>query len=109
VVSALCLVHQRFSTNTFPTWQLAHPFRYIAHNGEINTLRGNVNWMHARQSVLASPLFGDDMKKLFPIIQPGGSDSAPSITPLELLVLSGRGLPHAMAMLIPEAWAATRT
>ena len=71
MVSALCLVHQRFSTNTFPTWQLAHPFRYIAHNGEINTLRGNVNWMHARQSILASPLFGDDIKKLFPIIQPG--------------------------------------
>ena len=63
MVSALCLVHQRFSTNTFPTWQLAHPFRYIAHNGEINTLKGNVNWMHARQSVLASPLFGDDMQE----------------------------------------------
>jgi glutamate synthase (NADPH/NADH) large chain len=76
VVSALCLVHQRFSTNTFPSWQLAHPFRYIAHNGEINTLKGNVNWMHARQSILESPLFGDDLKKLFPIIQPGGSDSA---------------------------------
>ena len=76
VMSALCLVHQRFSTNTFPTWQLAHPFRYIAHNGEINTVRGNVNWMHARQSILASPLFGDDIKKLFPVIQPGGSDSA---------------------------------
>ena len=80
VISALCLVHQRFSTNTFPTWQLAHPYRYVAHNGEINTVRGNVNWMHARQSVLASPLFGDDIKKLFPIIQPGGSDSAASIT-----------------------------
>jgi glutamate synthase (NADPH) large chain len=105
VVSALCLVHQRFSTNTFPTWQLAHPYRYIAHNGEINTVRGNVNWMHARQSVLASPLFGDDIKKLFPIIQPGGSDSAAFDNALELLVLSGRGLPHAMAMLIPEAWA----
>src|ERR1039458_3087946 len=104
VVSALCLVHQRFSTNTFPTWQLAHPYRYIAHNGEINTVRGNVNWMHARQSVLASPLFGDDIKKLFPIIQPGGSDSAAFDNALELLVLSGRGLPHAMAMLIPEAW-----
>ena len=76
VMSALCLVHQRFSTNTFPTWQLAHPYRYVAHNGEINTVRGNVNWMHARQIVLASPLFGDDIKKLFPIIQPGGSDSA---------------------------------
>jgi glutamate synthase (NADPH/NADH) large chain len=104
VVSALCLVHQRFSTNTFPTWQLAHPYRYVAHNGEINTLRGNVNWMHARQSVLASPLFGDDIKKLFPIIQPGGSDSASFDNALELLVQSGRWLPHAMAMLIPEAW-----
>jgi glutamate synthase (NADPH/NADH) large chain len=104
LVSALCLVHQRFSTNTFPTWQLAHPYRYIAHNGEINTVRGNVNWMHARQSVLASPLFGDDIKKLFPIIQPGGSDSAAFDNALELLLLSGRALPHAMAMLIPEAW-----
>jgi glutamate synthase domain-containing protein 2/glutamate synthase domain-containing protein 1/glutamate synthase domain-containing protein 3 len=104
VVSALCLVHQRFSTNTFPTWQLAHPYRYIAHNGEINTLRGNVNWMHARQSVLSSPLFAEDMKKLFPIIQPGGSDSAAFDNAMELLVMSGRSLPHAMAMLIPEAW-----
>ncbi len=104
VISALCLVHQRFSTNTFPTWQLAHPFRYVAHNGEINTLRGNVNWMHARQSVLQSPVFGDDIKKLFPIIQPGGSDSAAFDNALELLVLSGRSLAHAMAMLIPEAW-----
>jgi glutamate synthase domain-containing protein 2/glutamate synthase domain-containing protein 1/glutamate synthase domain-containing protein 3 len=106
VMSALCLVHQRFSTNTFPTWQLAHPFRYIAHNGEINTLRGNVNWMHARQSILASPLFGDDIKKLFPIIQPGGSDSAAFDNALELLYLSGRSMAHSMAMLIPEAWAA---
>ena len=105
VISALCLVHQRFSTNTFPTWQLAHPYRFIAHNGEINTLRGNVNWMHARQSVFASPLFGEDMKKLFPIIQPGGSDSASFDNALELLVMAGRSLPHAMAMLIPEAWA----
>jgi glutamate synthase domain-containing protein 2/glutamate synthase domain-containing protein 1/glutamate synthase domain-containing protein 3 len=105
VVSALCLVHQRFSTNTFPTWQLAHPYRYVAHNGEINTLRGNVNWMHARQSVLASPLFGDDIKKLFPIIQPGGSDSANFDNAFELLLMAGRSLPHAMAMLIPEAWA----
>jgi glutamate synthase (NADPH/NADH) large chain len=104
VVSALCLVHQRFSTNTFPSWRLAHPYRYIAHNGEINTLRGNVNWMHARQSVLASPLFGDDIKKLFPVIEPGGSDSAAFDNALELLVMSGRSLPHAMAMLIPEAW-----
>jgi glutamate synthase domain-containing protein 2/glutamate synthase domain-containing protein 1/glutamate synthase domain-containing protein 3 len=105
VVSALCLVHQRFSTNTFPTWQLAHPYRYVAHNGEINTLRGNVNWMHARQSVLASPLFGDGIKKLFPIIQPGGSDSANFDNALELLLMAGSSLPHAVAMLIPEAWA----
>src|SRR5580698_6733695 len=104
LMSALCLVHQRFSTNTFPTWQLAHPFRFVAHNGEINTLRGNVNWMHARQSILESPLFGDDLKKLFPIIQPGGSDSAAFDNALELLVQSGRSLPHAVAMLIPEAW-----
>jgi glutamate synthase domain-containing protein 2/glutamate synthase domain-containing protein 3 len=97
-------VHQRFSTNTFPTWQLAHPYRFIAHNGEINTLRGNVNWMHARQSVLESPLFGADIKKLFPIIAPGGSDSASFDNALELLVMAGRGISHAMAMLIPEAW-----
>jgi glutamate synthase (NADPH/NADH) large chain len=104
VVSALCLVHQRFSTNTFPSWQRAHPYRYIAHNGEINTVRGNVNWMHARQSLLASPLFGDDLKKVFPIIEPEGSDSANFDNALELLLQAGRSLPHAMAMLIPEAW-----
>ena len=103
-VSALCLVHQRFSTNTFPSWQRAHPYRYVAHNGEINTLRGNVNWMHARQSLLQSPLFGDDMKKLFPIIAPDGSDSANFDNAVELLLQSGRSLPHVMAMLIPEAW-----
>jgi glutamate synthase domain-containing protein 1 len=73
VMSALCLVHQRFSTNTFPSWNLAHPYRYVCHNGEINTVKGNVNWMHARQSVLGSPHFGDNLKKMFPIIQPGGS------------------------------------
>ncbi len=105
LTSALCLVHQRFSTNTFPSWQRAHPYRYIAHNGEINTLRGNVNWMHARQSLLASPLFGDDIEKLLPIIEADGSDSANFDNVLELLVQSGRSLPHAMAMLIPEAWA----
>src|SRR6266567_4769032 len=104
LTSALCLVHQRFSTNTFPTWQLAHPFRYIAHNGEINTLKGNVNWMHARESILASPLFGADLKKLFPIIAPGGSDSANFDNAVELLFQAGRPMPHAMAMLIPEAW-----
>jgi glutamate synthase (NADPH/NADH) large chain len=104
VMSALCLVHQRFSTNTFPTWHLAHPYRYICHNGEINTLRGNINWMHARQSVLASPLFGDDIKKLMPIITPGGSDSAMLDNAVELLALAGRSLPHVLSMLIPEAW-----
>ena len=105
VMSALCLVHQRFSTNTFPSWQLAHPYHYVAHNGEINTLKGNVNWMHARQSVLESPLFGDDLKKVFPVIAPGGSDSANFDNAVELLFQAGRSLPHVMAMLIPEAWA----
>src|SRR5271155_1511575 len=104
VVSALCLVHQRFSTNTFPSWQRAHPYRYVAHNGEINTLRGNVNWMQARQSLLESPLFGEDIKKLHPIIAPDGSDSANFDNAVELLLQGGRSLPHAMAMLIPEAW-----
>jgi len=104
VRSGLCLVHQRFSTNTFPTWHLAHPYRYICHNGEINTLRGNVNWMQARTSVLASPLFGDDIKKLEPIIAPGGSDSANLDNAVELLLLAGRSLPHVMEMLIPQAW-----
>ena len=105
VETALCLVHQRFSTNTFPSWQLAHPYRYVAHNGEINTLKGNVNWMNARQSILASPLFGEDLKKLFPIITPGGSDSASFDNAVEFLLQAGRSLPHVMAMLIPEAWA----
>ncbi|MFA6437743.1 MAG: glutamate synthase large subunit [Bacteriovoracaceae bacterium] len=102
--SALCLVHQRFSTNTMPNWQLAHPFRFVSHNGEINTMRGNVIWMHARQSVLKSDLFGDDLKKLFPIIQPEGSDSAALDNAVELLYHAGRSLPHVMSMLIPEAW-----
>ncbi|HLP17958.1 MAG TPA: glutamate synthase large subunit [Bacteroidota bacterium] len=102
--SALCLVHQRFSTNTLPNWRLAHPFRYVCHNGEINTLQGNVNWMHARQSVLKSDAFGDDIKKLFPVIQTHGSDSSSLDNAVELLLLSGRTLPHALAMLIPEAW-----
>jgi glutamate synthase (NADPH) large chain len=104
VTSALCLVHQRFSTNTFPTWHLAHPFHYVAHNGEINTVKGNTNWMHARQTVLQSDLFGEHIGKLFPIIQPGGSDSSAFDNAVELLVQAGRSLPHAMAMLIPEAW-----
>jgi len=108
-MSALCLVHQRFSTNTFPSWQLAHPYRYLCHNGEINTVRGNVNWMNARERMLSSPLFGDDLKKCLPIIKPGGSDSAALDNAVELLTLSGRSLPHAMAMLIPEAWDADDT
>ena len=105
VISGLCLVHQRFSTNTFPSWQRAHPYRYVAHNGEINTLRGNVNWMHARQSLLRSPWFGEDSQKLHPISAPDGSDSANFDNAVELLMQAGRSLPHVMAMLIPEAWA----
>jgi glutamate synthase domain-containing protein 2/glutamate synthase domain-containing protein 1/glutamate synthase domain-containing protein 3 len=104
VVSALALVHQRFSTNTFPTWPLAHPYRYICHNGEINTVRGNVNWMNARHQVLKSQLLGDDIKKLFPVITPGLSDSASLDNAVQFLHLNGRSLPHVMAMLIPEAW-----
>jgi glutamate synthase (NADPH/NADH) large chain/glutamate synthase (ferredoxin) len=102
--SALGLVHSRFSTNTFPSWELAHPYRMIAHNGEINTLRGNVNWMRARESQLASDLFGDDLQKVLPIVRPGGSDSATFDNVLELLVLAGRSLPHAVMMMIPEAY-----
>jgi glutamate synthase domain-containing protein 2/glutamate synthase domain-containing protein 1/glutamate synthase domain-containing protein 3 len=107
--SALCLVHQRFSTNTFPTWPLAHPYRYICHNGEINTVRGNVNWMNARESVLKSDLFGDDIQKIFPVIQPGLSDTGSLDNAVEMLTLAGRSLPHVMAMLIPEAWDADST
>jgi glutamate synthase (NADPH) large chain len=105
VTSALCLVHQRFSTNTFPSWKLAHPYRYVAHNGEINTIRGNVSWMNARQSVLESSLHGDQIDELYPVIVPGGSDSASFDNAVEFLYQSGRSLPHVMAMLIPEAWA----
>ncbi len=104
IVSALALVHQRYSTNTFPTWDLAHPFRYLAHNGEINTLQGNVNWLHAREGMLAHPVFGPDLKKVFPLCLHGISDSATFDNVLELLVLTGRSLPHAMSMLIPEPW-----
>jgi len=104
LVSALAMVHQRFSTNTFPTWPLAHPYRMICHNGEINTLRGNINWMRAREAVLSSPLFGDDLKKVFPVITEGLSDSATLDSVVHLLYLAGRELPHVMAMLIPEAW-----
>jgi glutamate synthase (ferredoxin) len=102
--SALALVHSRFSTNTFPSWSRAHPYRMIAHNGEINTLRGNVNWMHARESMFQSKLFGDDLKKVIPVVDTDGSDSGMFDNVLELLVLAGRSLPHAMMMMIPEPW-----
>ena len=104
VTSALALVHQRFSTNTFPSWKLAHPYRYVAHNGEINTIRGNVSWMNARQSVLRSSLYDGQIDTLFPVIMPEGSDSASLDNAVEFLFQSGRSLPHVMAMLIPEAW-----
>jgi len=102
--SAVALIHSRYSTNTFPSWELAHPYRLIAHNGEINTLRGNVNWMRARESQLKSELFGDDLAKVLPVIRPGGSDTAAFDNVLELLVLAGRSLPHALMMMIPEAY-----
>jgi glutamate synthase (NADPH) large chain len=104
VTSALALVHSRFSTNTFPSWPLAHPYRYIAHNGEINTIRGNRNWMAAREALLASPDIPGNIKRLFPICTPGASDSANFDEVLELLHLAGRSLPHAVLMMIPEAW-----
>jgi glutamate synthase (NADPH) large chain len=102
--SAIALVHERFSTNTLGSWELAHPYRYIAHNGEVNTIRGNINWMRARESRLRSELFGEDLEKLSPVIMPGQSDSASFDNALELLHLAGRSLPHAVAMMIPEAW-----
>jgi glutamate synthase domain-containing protein 2/glutamate synthase domain-containing protein 1/glutamate synthase domain-containing protein 3 len=105
--SALALVHQRFRTNTFPSWPLAHPYRLIAHNGEINTLRGNINWMKAREGLLQSPLFGplkEDLRKVLPVIREGGSDTATFDNVLELLVMAGRPLPHALLMMIPEPW-----
>ncbi|MBP5352062.1 MAG: glutamate synthase large subunit [Fibrobacterales bacterium] len=104
--SPLALVHQRYSTNTFPTWQLAHPFRYLAHNGEINTLRGNLNSLKAREPHLKSDVIGDDLKKLLPLIPAGQSDSACLDNMFELLVAAGRSLPHAMMMLMPQAWGA---
>jgi glutamate synthase (NADPH/NADH) large chain len=104
IKTALAMVHQRFSTNTFPSWDRAHPFRFLSHNGEINTLRGNENWMHARQMLFSSPLFGDDIKKLLPIVEPTQTDSGKFDNVLELLVRTGRSLPHAVMMMIPEAW-----
>ena len=104
VVSALALVHQRFSTNTFPAWELAHPYRMISHNGEINTVKGNVNWINARTGAIRSPVLGDDLQKLWPLIYPGQSDTASFDNCLELLVMAGYPLAHAMMMMIPEAW-----
>ena len=105
VESALALVHSRFSTNTFPSWPLAHPYRYVAHNGEINTLRGNINWMRARESLCRSEAFGDDdLQKLFPLIREGQSDTATFDNVLEFLALTGRPLAHAVLMMIPEPW-----
>ncbi len=105
LVTALSLVHQRFSTNTFPSWRLAHPYRMICHNGEINTLRGNINWMAARRHAMSSKLLGEDLAKLWPLIPEGQSDTASFDNALELLVAGGYSLPHAMMLLIPEAWA----
>jgi glutamate synthase (ferredoxin) len=104
LVTSLALLHSRFSTNTFPSWDRAHPYRYLAHNGEINTLRGNINWMKAREALFESEVFGEDIKKIIPIVNPNGSDSAMFDNVLELLVLAGRPLAHAMMMMIPEPW-----
>lgn len=102
--SAIALVHSRFSTNTFPSWERAHPFHFMIHNGEINTLRGNVNWMHARQSLFETPAFGHDLEKIKPIISPDGSDTAMFDNTFEFLYLSGRSLPHVAMMMVPEPW-----
>ncbi len=102
--TAIAVIHQRYSTNTWPTWDRSQPFRYLCHNGEINTIRGNHNWIRARQSIMESRLWGDDLEKIFPIINPDTSDSGQIDNALEFLVLSGRSLPHAMMILIPEAW-----
>jgi len=106
MTTALAVVHSRFSTNTFPSWDRAHPYRYIAHNGEINTLRGNINWIKAREALFESELFGEHMREILPVVNPNGSDSAMFDNTLELLVLAGRSLPHAVMMMIPEPWAA---
>ena len=108
-VSAIALVHQRFSTNTFPSWKLAHPYRFIAHNGEINTVRGNVNWMNARRRTMESELLGPDLDKMWPLIPHGQSDTACLDNALELLVAGGYPLAHAVMMLIPEAWAGNKS
>ncbi|MCT4620213.1 MAG: glutamate synthase large subunit [Marinisporobacter sp.] len=102
--TAIAIVHERYSTNTFPSWKLAQPFRYLAHNGEINTIRGNINWMNAREGVMHSKIFGEDLKKILPVIEPGGSDSASLDNALELFTANGHSMENAMMMLIPEAW-----
>ena len=104
MVTAFAMVHSRFSTNTLGEWKLAHPYRHVVHNGEINTLRGNINWMHAREAMFSSPIFGDDIVKILPIITPDASDTAGFDNALELLLQTGRSLPHALMMMIPEAW-----
>src|SRR5947199_6942135 len=107
--STLALVHSRFSTNTCPSRNRTHPYRYLPANGEINTLRGNINWMHARQSLFESDVFGDDLKKVLPVIRTDGSDSAMFDNCFEFLVMAGRSLPHAMMMMIPEPWSANES
>ena len=109
MVSALALVHSRFSTNTFPNWELSHPFRFIAHNGEINTLRGNINWMRAREALFESKLFGNEIDKILPVTREFGSDSAIFDNALEMLVMGGYSLPHAVMMMVPEAWSGHET
>ena len=104
IESAIALVHQRFSTNTFPSWELAQPFRYLCHNGEIYTLRSNINWMAARRHNMSSKLLGKDLDKLWPLIPEGNSDSASFDNALELLISGGYSLAHAMMLMIPEAW-----
>src|SRR4029078_8796228 len=103
---SLAMVHSRFSTNTFPSWRLAHPYRYLAHNGEINTLRGNRNWMRARYGSMQSEAFGDELQKMFPILTESGSDTATFDNCLQFLALNGRSLTHSVLMMIPEAWQA---
>ena len=108
MASAMVVVHSRFSTNTFPAWELSHPYRMIAHNGEINTVMGNRNWMRAREALLSSDVIPGDLERLFPICTPDASDSASFDEVVELLHLAGRSLPHAMLMMIPEAWETIR-
>lgn len=109
MVSALATVHQRYSTNTFPSWRLAHPYRYISHNGEINTIRGNVKWMNAREGDVTSKYFNDDLEKVLPVVQPDSSDSCNLDNVFEFLILNGYTMSHALKMLMPEAWRYDKT